>query len=53
MSYKAALRVWRCDDRQGQLTRPVEVNGGEVVPTCCTGYRPPGKRPGHRWNCKP
>ena len=54
MSYKAALRVWRGDDGQGQLADyTVEVNEGEVVLDVL--HRLQATQAGDlaiRWNCK-
>jgi len=54
MTYKAALRVWRGDDGEGQLTDyTVEVNDGEVVLDVL--HRLQATQTGDlaiRWNCK-
>jgi succinate dehydrogenase / fumarate reductase iron-sulfur subunit len=54
MSYKAALRVWRGDDGQGELADyTVEVNDGEVVLDVL--HRLQATQAGDlaiRWNCK-
>jgi succinate dehydrogenase / fumarate reductase, iron-sulfur subunit len=54
MTYKAALRVWRGDDGDGQLTDyTVEVNDGEVVLDVL--HRLQATQTGDlaiRWNCK-
>ena len=54
MSYKAALRVWRGDDGEGELgDYTVEVNDGEVVLDII--HRLQATQAGDlavRWNCK-